>query len=186
MADQPVNASPDSVSQDYTQLSQARVPLNQAADVFAGKDASGRTPVVVQTERQSRIHSGLLITGIIVLGASLILGFARNNALLISGGVLVGLILAALSLVGSFRVTIPEGVSALLMQRGRYLRTVNSGAYVLSPLVVVSRLVTRREIPFEVPVIEAPTKDNVRVNVDALVTFTITDPYKFVYSLSAS
>src|SRR5262245_26964449 len=141
MADQPVTAPPDVNAGDYVQLSQARVPLSQAADVFAGKDASGRTPVVVLTDRQSRIHSGLLITGIVVLVAGLILGFARNNVLLISAGVLLGLVLAALSLVGSFRVTIPEGVSALLMQRGKYLRTVNSGSYVLSPWVVVSHLV---------------------------------------------
>lgn len=186
MADQPMTVSPEAGAEDYVQLSQAKVPLNQAADVFAGKDASGRTPVVVLTERQSRIHSGLLITGVIVLIAGLILGFARDNFVLISGSLLIGLAFAALSLVGSFRVTIPVGVSALLMQRGKYLRTVNSGSYVLSPWVVVSHLVTCREIPFEVPVIEAPTNDNVRVNVDTLVTFTITDPYKFVYSLSAS
>src|SRR4051812_37679660 len=47
-------------------------------------------------------------------------------------------------------------------------------------------MVTRREIPFEVPVEDAPTQDNVRAAVDTLLTFTITDPYRFVFSISPS
>jgi regulator of protease activity HflC (stomatin/prohibitin superfamily) len=54
------------------------------------------------------------------------------------------------------------------------------------PWVFVSHLVSRREIPFNVPVVEAPTKDNVRVGVDILSTFQITDPYHFVYIISAA
>ena len=50
---------------------------------------------------------------------------------------------------------------------------------------MVTHLVTRREIPFDVPVVEAPTKDNVRASVDTLVTFNIVDPFKFVFSISA-
>jgi regulator of protease activity HflC (stomatin/prohibitin superfamily) len=50
---------------------------------------------------------------------------------------------------------------------------------------VVSHLVTRREIPFDVPVVEALTQDNVRANVDCLVTFNITDPFRFIYNISA-
>jgi len=51
--------------------------------------------------------------------------------------------------------------------------------------VLVSHLVTRREIPFDVPIVQAPTKDNVRANIDTLMTFRITDPFKFVYNISA-
>ena len=81
---------------------------------------------------------------------------------------------------------IPEGANGLLQQRGKYLSTIESGTRVLPPWIVVSHLVTRRIIPFDVPVQEAPTQDNVRANVQALVTFTISDPYHFVYSVSAS
>jgi len=60
------------------------------------------------------------------------------------------------------------------------------GRYFLLPSYVVSSLVTRREIPFEIPVAEAPTQDNVRASLEALISFIITDPYKFTYSISAS
>jgi regulator of protease activity HflC (stomatin/prohibitin superfamily) len=61
-----------------------------------------------------------------------------------------------------------------------------SGRFFLPPNYVVSSVVTRREIPFEVPVAEAPTMDTVRANLEALISFTITDPYKFIYNISAS
>lgn len=40
-------------------------------------------------------------------------------------------------------------------------------------------------IPFDVPAYVSPTVDNVPATVDMLVMFAITDPYKFVYSISA-
>ena len=42
------------------------------------------------------------------------------------------------------------------------------------------------EIPFDIPVVDAPTRDNVRSGVDSLVTFAIVDAYRFVYSISAT
>ena len=79
----------------------------------------------------------------------------------------------------------PEGTNALLARGGRYIKTINSGTHIISPIIVVTHLVTRREIPFDVPVLEAPTKDNVRASIDTLITFSIADPFKFVYSISA-
>jgi len=84
----------------------------------------------------------------------------------------------------SFIVRVPEGANALLAKGGRYTKTIGSGTHIIQPVIVVTHLVTRREIPFDVPVVEAPTKDNVRAAVDTLVTFNIVDPFKFVYSIS--
>jgi regulator of protease activity HflC (stomatin/prohibitin superfamily) len=53
------------------------------------------------------------------------------------------------------------------------------------PWFAVSHLVTRREIPYDVPAVEALTKDHVRATVDTLITFIITDPYRFVFSITA-
>jgi regulator of protease activity HflC (stomatin/prohibitin superfamily) len=50
---------------------------------------------------------------------------------------------------------------------------------------LVSHLVTLRQIPFDTPMVETLTSDDVRASVDMLVTFTITDAYRFVYSISA-
>ena len=85
----------------------------------------------------------------------------------------------------SFIVRVPEGANALLAKGGRYTKTIGSGTHVIQPFIVVTHLVTRREIPFDVPVVEAPTKDNVRASVDTLVTLNIVDPFKFVFSISA-
>jgi len=85
----------------------------------------------------------------------------------------------------SFIVRVPEGANALLAKGGRYIKTIGSGTHIIQPVIVVTHLVTRREIPFDVPVVEAPTKDNVRASVDTLVTFNIVDPFKFVFSISA-
>jgi regulator of protease activity HflC (stomatin/prohibitin superfamily) len=53
------------------------------------------------------------------------------------------------------------------------------------PWIAVTHLVTQRVIPFDVPAVAMPTQDNVRANVDTLITFSINDPYRFVYSISA-
>ena len=63
--------------------------------------------------------------------------------------------------------------------------TIGSGTAILPPWILVSHLVTRRQIPFDIPMVESPTSDNVRATVDMLVTFTITDVYRFIYSISA-
>lgn len=153
------------------QLTSARVPLDQAADAFVSPDANGRTPIVVLTQRQGRISNVPMLIGVVVL---------------IGGAIVLGLVFMALGFVRSLLVRIPEGVYAILLRGGKYVRTIESGTHVLSPLIVVSQLVTRRVIPFEVPVNEAPTRDNVRASLQALVTFSISDPYRFVYHISAS
>ena len=68
---------------------------------------------------------------------------------------------------------------------GRYYRTIGSGTSILPPWVLISHLVTRRQIPFDIPMLDTPTSDNVRATIDMLVAFTITDAYRFVYSISA-
>lgn len=178
---QSVSPAPDDV-----QLTSARVPLDQAADAFVSPDASGRMPIVVLTQRQNRISNAPVLIGVVIVIGGVLWGALQGNALLLSGAVVLGLIFIALGFVRSLLVRIPEGVYAILLRGGKYSRTIESGTHILSPLVVVSHLVTRRVIPFEVPVSEAPTLDNVRLTMQALITFSISDPYRFVYRISAS
>jgi regulator of protease activity HflC (stomatin/prohibitin superfamily) len=175
-----------SVSSDYVQLTSVRVPLEQAADAFVSPDASGRTPIVIVTQRQNRISNVPMLIGVVVLAGGILWGVLQNNIALISGACVLGFLLIALGLLRSLFVRIPEGVYAVLLRGGKYLRTIESGTHLLSPIIVVSHLVTRRVIPFEVPVNGAPTRDNVRASVQVLVTFSISDPYRFVYRISAS
>jgi regulator of protease activity HflC (stomatin/prohibitin superfamily) len=167
------------------QLTQVRVPLDEAAIAFAGKDASGRTPIVVQTERLSRIRNEFMLASVIVLVGGFILGALIDSGWLTALSVPLAIILALLGVWRSLFIVVPEGASALLMRSGKYSKTVGSGRYFMPPWIVVNYLVTRREIPYDVPVLEAPTADNVRAAVDVLVTFTIVDPYQFVYSIAA-
>ncbi len=181
-----VDPSSGALAPDYTQLTSVRVPLDQAADAFVSPDASGRTPIVVLTQRQNRIGNLPLLIGVVILIGGIVWAVLAGNPLLGGAAVPLSLLFFVLAIFRSFLVRIPEGAYGLLQSRGKYLRTIESGTQVLPPWIVVSHVVSRRIIPFEVPVNEAPTQDNVRSSVQVLVTFTISDPYRFVYSISAS
>jgi regulator of protease activity HflC (stomatin/prohibitin superfamily) len=181
-----IDQSSSTTSSEYIQLTSVRVPLEQAGDAFLTQDASGRTPIVVLTQRQNRISNLPLLIGVVILIGGIVWAVVSGNALLGGVAVPLSLIFFVLAVFSSFLVRIPEGAYGLLQQRGKYLRTIESGTHILPPWIIVSHVVTRRIIPFEVPVNEAPTQDNVRSNLQALVTFTISDPYRFVYRISAS
>src|SRR4051812_49597644 len=54
-----------------SQLTQVRVPLDQAGDALATPSANGRTPIVVLTVRSNRIVNSLVIAagaGVVVCG----------------------------------------------------------------------------------------------------------------------
>ncbi len=181
-----IDQSSDALASEYIQLTSTRVPLDQAGDAFVSQDASGRTPIVVLTQRQNRIENLPLLIGAVILVGGIVWAVLSGNPLVGGAAVPLSLLFFVLAIFRSFLVRIPEGAYGLLQQRGKYLRTIESGTRILPPWIVVSHVVTRRIIPFEVPVNEAPTQDNVRSTLQALVTFSISDPYRFVYHISAS
>lgn len=167
------------------QLTAARVPLDEAGAVLSGKDAAGRTPIVILTTRQARIRNEFMMLALIVLVVGFLAGRFLENAWLPTISVPLALVLALLAIWRSFYVMIPEGSNALLARSGKHLRTVEGGSYVVPPWIRVTHVVTQRAIPFDAPVLQAPAADNVRVAVDVMVTFKITDPHRFVYSITA-
>jgi regulator of protease activity HflC (stomatin/prohibitin superfamily) len=167
------------------QLTQARVPLDAAADAFTHRDESGRLPIIVMPERFSRVRLDLALAAGGVLAAGILLQTFFGNPLFSALATLVAVALLAVAARSLVMLRVPEGANALLLQRGRYWRTIGAGVHMVPPWIGVSHLVTRREIPFDVPIAEVPTSDDVRASVDILATFTITDPYRFVYSISA-
>ena len=188
MTDQPnsENLPPESPPPDeYSQLNQAHVPLDEAGDAFNTREASGRIPIVVIPQRLNRIRNEMVTAAVLVLVASVIAQYLTANWMWVTVGVPVALILLVIGIYRSFIVRIPEGVNALLTKGGRYYRTISSGSFILPPWVLISHLVTRRQIPFDIPMLETPTSDNVRATIDMLVAFTISDAYHFVYSISA-
>jgi regulator of protease activity HflC (stomatin/prohibitin superfamily) len=166
----------------FQQLTQTRVPLDDAGEAFSVPDASGRLPIVVLPQQPFRIRNEFVIGGIIavVIGTILDLQLAARGAL-----VAVGALAIFLGVFQSFIVAVPEGARALLLKSGRYDRTVGAGRHVVPPWIVVSHVVSMREIPFESIALEMPAADDVRVDLHLLLTFTITAPEKFVFLISA-
>jgi regulator of protease activity HflC (stomatin/prohibitin superfamily) len=171
---------------DYAQLTQSRVPLEMAADAFATRDANGRIPIIIVPQQMNRIRNELVIVALLLFAGSFVVNFFEGGIALVSLTILLGVLCLILGIYRSFIVRIPEGANALVIRGGRYVRTIGSGTAILPPWILISHLVTTREIPFDVPIVEATTQDNVRANVDTLITFRITDAYKFVYNISAS
>jgi regulator of protease activity HflC (stomatin/prohibitin superfamily) len=87
-------------------------------------------------------------------------------------------------IVPSFFVSIPEGSQGLLVRRGRY-SPIRSGTHVFRPGIGVSHIVTTREIPFDAAVSRVVTSDDVRVDVDILLTFRVSEPERFVYAIAS-
>ncbi len=185
MAKSEKKALDETAEREYTQLTQVHVPLHEAANAFAQRDASGRIPIVVVPQRLNRLGNQFVVAGILAILAGAVAAILLDSPIYAPLSLPIGLVLVILGLYRSFIVRIPEGVNGLLTRGSRYYKTIGSGTNMVPPWVLVSYLVTQREIPFDAPVLEAPTQDNVRANVDTLITFTISDPYRFIYSIAA-
>jgi regulator of protease activity HflC (stomatin/prohibitin superfamily) len=179
-AEHPVAAPPPGT--EYVQLTQVRVPLNDAADAFTVPDAAGRFPIVVLTGARSRVRNELVAAGLVMV----VLGFIFDLNLAVRGGlVALGVVLFVLGVFQSFVVRIPEGAQALALRRGRFERTLPAGVHILPPWIAVTHVVTKREIPFAAPGHQVPTADGVRVDIDLLITFSIEAADRFVFAISA-
>jgi regulator of protease activity HflC (stomatin/prohibitin superfamily) len=164
------------------QLTQVRVPIDETGEALATPDANGRLPIVVLPLHAFRIRNEFVAAGAISLAISLFveIDIALRGALLTLGGALI-----VLGVFQSFRVPVPESSQAILLRRGRFLKTLGPGNHIVPPWIVVSHFVTMRETPFDAPAMEIPTRDDVRTNVDILMTFRIVAPERFVFTISA-
>jgi regulator of protease activity HflC (stomatin/prohibitin superfamily) len=164
------------------QLTQVRVPLQDAGVALSTPDQAGRLPIIVLPDHALRIQNGLLIAGVVVA----ILAFLFDLQLATRGAVLgLAALLVILGVFRSFLVPVPEGSQAILLRSGRFNRTLGPGNHFVPPWLIVSHIVTTRETPFDAPAVEIPTKDDVRTNVDTLLTFRISTPERFVFTISA-
>jgi len=72
----------------------------------------------------------------------------------------------------------------LVERLGRYQRTVDSGLHVIVPFMDRLRKIDMREQVVDVPPQYVITKDNVAVEVDAVVYYEVTDPVKVTYNIA--
>jgi regulator of protease activity HflC (stomatin/prohibitin superfamily) len=176
----PVQATPTA---QVLQLTQTRAPLEDAAEVLGTPDAEGRQPIVLVPAHSARIRNDFVLTALVLLGIAIIVDLAVPIRATLGTAAVA---LFVLGVVRALFVAVPEGAKAVLLQRGRFLRTVGPGVHFVRPGIVVSHVVTTRDTPFDAPAVEVPTGDDVRVNVDSLVTFRIVAPERFVFAISAS
>jgi regulator of protease activity HflC (stomatin/prohibitin superfamily) len=176
------SAGPPPTAALAIQLTQVRVPLADAGVALTTSDPAGRLPIIVLPDHALRIQNGLVIAGLIVL----VLSIPFDLELVIRGAILtLGALLVILGVFRSFIVPVPEGSNAVLLRGGRFNRTLGPGNHFVPPWLIVSHIVTTRETPFDAPAVEIPTKDDVRTNVDTLLTFRIASPERFVFTISA-
>ena len=72
----------------------------------------------------------------------------------------------------------------LIERLGKYQRTADSGLNIIFPIVEKMQKVDMREQVVDVPPQAVITKDNVAVDVDAVVYYEVTDPVKVTYNVS--
>ena len=82
---------------------------------------------------------------------------------------------------GAF-VIVKQGHCALITRLGSYSRTLQPGFHVIIPFIdTVDRMVDLREQVLPLASQSVITKDNVNINVDAVVYYQIVNPYAAIY-----
>eukprot|EP00164_Ancoracysta_twista_P000819 GFYU01001082.1.p1 GENE.GFYU01001082.1~~GFYU01001082.1.p1 ORF type:complete len:400 (+),score=135.97 GFYU01001082.1:122-1321(+) len=86
----------------------------------------------------------------------------------------------------SARLNIPTGVHAMVQKWGAKMGTLEAGLHWLGPWWRCAYLVTGQSCAYNAPVQNCPTKDNVMIEVDVTLVFSISEPEAFVYDLGAT
>ena len=104
--------------------------------------------------------------------------------MLIPPGLLFVIVILAIIYVFRALRIIQQYEKGLVETLGQYTKTVHPGMTVIFPPFQNLRKVDMREQVIDVPPQDVITKDNVMVNVDAVIYFQITDPTKVVYNVA--
>ncbi len=182
-----------------TKLSQSIATLNDAAQLLNSSttktNENGSTvnivsPVVIPRGHRSWgwafITLMLLAGGILGWGAGN-LGFLPDFTWVFFGphyfAILFGYV--AFHIWKNSYVMIPDGCTALITRFGKVEREVGAGRhYIFNPWVRVGYIVnTTRQYPYNAPIREAATQEQVNASVDLFLQFRIKDPRAFIFSL---
>src|SRR4051794_38683487 len=101
MSDQP---PPAAVPESYGQLTQVRVPLEDAAYAFMTRDESGRLPLLVMPQRTSRVQTKLVWAALILLLGSGLANARVGNGWLLPIAIVLAIGLIILAVYRSFLV----------------------------------------------------------------------------------
>src|SRR3569623_366196 len=105
----------------------------------------------------------------------------------VGAGVVVGIIIAALLVIVVARAVriVPQARAGVVERLGRYSRTVNAGVALIVPFIDRLRpLIDLREQVVSFPPQPVITSDNLVVNIDTVIYFTVTDPRAATYEIA--
>ena len=104
---------------------------------------------------------------------------------MLAGIIVLVLLVAALVVTFSAIKTVPQGFEYTVQRFGRYTRTLKPGIAILTPFVeTVGRKISMMEQVLPVPQQEVITKDNVGVQVDAIVFIQVMDAAAAAYRVA--
>ncbi len=167
----------------YIQITEAWAPQVRAAEALDTRDAYGRVPVVVRIRQRPPLRVELLlIAGALILVALVVPVDTILRVLLAIAAVAA----LASSLVTRTFLRIPAGAVGLVMRAGKHDAVLPEGIHRVNPFLVLTHIVSTREVAFDVPVSEVRSADGVAITVDLLLTLGIADPAKLVYSITPS
>jgi len=98
--------------------------------------------------------------------------------------VLIVLVIVVFIVAGKGTKIVRPWEKGLIERLGKYQRTADSGLTIIIPFVEGMHKVDMREQVVDVPPQAVITKDNVVVEVDAVVYYEVTDPVKVVYNVA--
>ena len=165
----------------WVQLTEASGTPTDAAEILETADAYGRVPVIVRIRRVPPIRIELLVVGLIlVAGGVIIPGTIELRALL----VVLAVVAVVVGFANRLLLRIPAGSVGLVMQGGRHRQTLANGVHRVRPNLVLTHIVTTRDLGFDVPVTEVRSSDGVGITVDTLLTLGIEDHARLVYNIT--
>ncbi len=174
---------PEPPASPYVQLTEVAASPLEAADAIERRDAYGRVPVVVRIRRQPPIRIEAVLIAV-ALGAS---GLLLPLFLALQAVIIVGAVVALfIGFIARLFIRIPPGSVGLIMKGGRHSAVLPEGIHRVNPFLVLTHIVTTREIAFDVPVNEARSADGVAISIDLMLTVSIADPGKFAYAIATS
>jgi regulator of protease activity HflC (stomatin/prohibitin superfamily) len=165
----------------HLQITELEAGPTEAAEAIERRDAYGRVPVVVRVRRQPPIRIEAVLLAV-ALGAS---GLLLPVFLALRAVIIVGAVLAlVIGFVSRIFIRIPPGAVGLTVRSGRPGKVLEAGVHTTNPFVILSHLVTSRDIAFDVPVSEVRSSDGVAVTVDLMLTLRINEPQTFAYQVA--
>jgi regulator of protease activity HflC (stomatin/prohibitin superfamily) len=165
----------------WVQLTDAAGSPGDAGEILETADAYGRVPVVVRIRRVPPIRIELLLVALVlVAGGVIVPGGIELRAMLVA----LAVVALVVGLANRLLLRIPAGSVGLVMRAGKHRQTLPNGIHRVMPNLVLSHIVTTRELGFDVPVTQVVSADGVGITVDVLLTLGIADHAKLVYNIT--